>query len=130
MGSIEFVLLITANLQLVILLGLLYFKVPSSFFTFSWLKRLKGQKNERRGGKFYECSVRPRLVTKVQYNLPILGFCVLFIIYDVDLIFFMPMVVSSAVWSLANVFFFILIVFLFGFALWLDLKKFGALWDK
>lgn len=130
MGSLEFFLLIASVMQLVVLLSLLYFKMPSAFANFSWLKRLKTQKNSRRGGKFYECSVRPRLLTKVQYNLPILGFCILFIIYDVDLIFFMPMVTSTALWSSTNLSFFGLVLALFGLALWLDLKKFGALWDK
>jgi hypothetical protein len=71
------------------LVGLLLFMLGrtalSSKFIFSFFKTYK---KKLKGIKFFECAAYPRLVNTFQYDIFILSFCIVFILYDLDLIFF------------------------------------------
>ena len=47
-----------------------------------------------KGARYFECAVYPRLVGKLTYDIQILSFVLLFIIYDVDLLMFYSEVIS------------------------------------
>jgi NADH:ubiquinone oxidoreductase subunit 3 (subunit A) len=59
---------------------------------FSWLS---GSRRHRKNVRFFECAARPRLLSFFTYEIPMLAFCALFILYDADLLFFLPEVVSG-----------------------------------
>jgi NADH:ubiquinone oxidoreductase subunit 3 (subunit A) len=59
---------------------------------FSWIT---GARRHRKGARFFECAARPRLVGFFSYEVPLLAFCALFILYDADLLFFLPEVVGG-----------------------------------
>jgi NADH:ubiquinone oxidoreductase subunit 3 (subunit A) len=47
-----------------------------------------GVRQRLRNVRFFECAAVPRLVGTLRYNIQGLAFCGLFLIYDVDLVFF------------------------------------------
>jgi NADH:ubiquinone oxidoreductase subunit 3 (subunit A) len=57
--------------------------VGSQLFSF-----LKTSRRRLKSVKFFECAAYPRLLNAMQYDIFVLSFCILFILYDVDLIFF------------------------------------------
>jgi NADH:ubiquinone oxidoreductase subunit 3 (subunit A) len=59
---------------------------------FSWLV---GARRHRKNARFFECAARPRLLSLFTYELPFLAFCALFILYDADLLFFLPEIVAG-----------------------------------
>ncbi len=69
--------------------GFIFFSVTrsgvASRFFFSYLKTTR---KRFKSVKFFECAVYSRLLNSIQYDIYVLSFCVLFILYDVDLIFF------------------------------------------
>ena len=44
---------------------------------------------KKKSVRFFECAVYARLIGHLRYDIQILAFCALFIIYDVDLVFFL-----------------------------------------
>jgi NADH:ubiquinone oxidoreductase subunit 3 (subunit A) len=59
---------------------------------FNWFV---GSKHRRKGVRFFECAARPRLLALFTYEVPFLTFCALFILYDADLMFFLPEVIAG-----------------------------------
>jgi NADH:ubiquinone oxidoreductase subunit 3 (subunit A) len=74
--------------------GFIFFALSRSgvaakfFFSF-----LRATRVRYKSVKFFECAVYSRLVNSIQYDIFVLSFCILFILYDVDLIFFFTEVV-------------------------------------
>jgi NADH:ubiquinone oxidoreductase subunit 3 (subunit A) len=48
-----------------------------------------GARQRGRGVRFFECGAVPRLIGSLRYSAPVLTFCALFLIYDIDLLFFL-----------------------------------------
>lgn len=80
--------------------GFIFFSVTrsgvASRFFFSYLKTTR---RRFKSVKFFECAVYSRLINHIQYDVFVLSFCVLFVLYDVDLIFFFTEVVCLDGWS-------------------------------
>jgi NADH:ubiquinone oxidoreductase subunit 3 (subunit A) len=83
--------------------GFLFFIVAragvTSRFFFSYLKTTR---KRFKSVKFFECAVYSRLVNSIQYDINVLSFCILFILYDVDLIFFFTEVTNFENWGLCE----------------------------
>jgi NADH:ubiquinone oxidoreductase subunit 3 (subunit A) len=75
-----------------LLLALAIYRGLSVAPYFSWLV---GARRHRKNVRFFECAARPRLLSFFSYEIPFLAFCALFILYDADLLFFLPEVVSG-----------------------------------
>ena len=63
---------------------------------FNWVS---GARRHRKGARFFECGVRPRLQAQFSYEVPLLTFCALFVLYDADLIFFLPEATACELWT-------------------------------
>jgi NADH:ubiquinone oxidoreductase subunit 3 (subunit A) len=59
---------------------------------FSWLT---GARRHRKNARFFECAARPRLLGFFTYEVPLLAFCALFVLYDADLLFFLPEIAAG-----------------------------------
>jgi NADH:ubiquinone oxidoreductase subunit 3 (subunit A) len=95
--------------------------VVSKFF-FSFLKTTR---RRFKSVKFFECAVYSRLTSSIQYDVFILSFCVLFILYDVDLLFFFAEAVNFDQWSYIEFFFVTLNFALLVVGLWYDYIRCG-----
>jgi hypothetical protein len=54
----------------------------------AWLSRYLGVRQRTRSTRFFECAAYARLTGWLRYGTQSLGFCALFLLYDLDLIFF------------------------------------------
>lgn len=110
--------------------GFIFFSVTRSgvaakfFFSFFRVTR-----SRQKSIKFFECAVYSRLVGAIQYDIYVLSFCVLFILYDVDLIFFVAEAVCAEQWSVAELGFIAINFVLFIFGLWYDYIRLGFNWS-
>jgi NADH:ubiquinone oxidoreductase subunit 3 (subunit A) len=90
---------------------------------------VNGARAHRKGVRFFECAVRPRQQATFAYELPLLTFCALFILYDADLIFFLPELVSGELWTLSQFYLVAVCGLFFLGSLWYDMRRCGFLWD-
>jgi NADH:ubiquinone oxidoreductase subunit 3 (subunit A) len=90
----------------------------------AWVNLLK-LRQHRKGFRFFECAVRPRLQQNFRYELPLLTFCGLFVLYDADLFFFLPEVIVGEAWTSAQLL--VVGVCVGGFlgGLWYDMTRCG-----
>ena len=88
MLSLELILAVLLLLQPPIF-GFLFFSVARSGLAARFLfSQLKTTRARYKSIKFFECAVYSRLINSIQYDIFVLSFCILFILYDVDLFFF------------------------------------------
>jgi len=99
--------------------------IASRFF-FSFLKTTR---KRFKSVKFFECAVYSRLVNAIQYDIYVLSFCVLFILYDVDLIFFFAEAISYDQWSISEALFVFCNFFMLAVGLWYDYIRCGFNWS-
>jgi hypothetical protein len=64
-----------------------------------WGARNLGPRLRLRGTRFFECAAYPRLQGVVRYQTQALALCGVFLIYDLDLLFFFPELARLGVWS-------------------------------
>lgn len=95
------------------------------FFQRSWASR-KRVKTTR----LFECAVYSRLNSQLRYSVQALGLLAAFVIYDVDLIFFLPEVCHVSAWAPHQAAIFAAYVGFFLFALAYDNKKGGFMWNS
>lgn len=120
-----FILTLFPGIFFIILLALsILSRVNSSLlYQRSWSNR-KHIKTSR----FFECAAYSRLNSQFRYDIQTLGIFAAFIIYDVDLIFFIPEVYHISMWSCHQFFFFFAYVYIFCLALSIDRAKGGFYW--
>lgn len=109
-----------------LLLALALHKGLVSLPYFSWIT---GSRRHRKNSRFFECAARPRLLSFFTYEIPMLAFCALFILYDADLIFFLPEIISNEFWTLSQFYGLFVCTFFFLGSLWYDINRCGFLWD-
>jgi len=78
-----------------LLLGLLLFVLSRQgvFTNYFFFKNL-GLRNHSKSLRFFECAAYSRLVGHLRYNIQALSLLAVFIIYDVDLFFFIAEVIT------------------------------------
>jgi NADH:ubiquinone oxidoreductase subunit 3 (subunit A) len=94
--SYETVLTVIVYVQPVIVglaLFLVYRKRLASRSLFS---QQRGVRRHLKSIRFFECASFSRLIGQLHYDLPILALSVLFLLYDIDLVFFFA---EAANWS-------------------------------
>lgn len=60
----------------------------------TYLASLRSIRKKAKGARYFECAVYPRLLGQLRYDLQVLSFVLIFILYDVDLLFFFSEVVA------------------------------------
>lgn len=99
--------------------------IPGKLFFSS----LKNAKKRYKGTRFFECATFPRLLGKVKYELHTLTFIVAFVVYDVDLLFFISGSILVDSWSMAEFLCFILFFFFFIIGLAYDITQQNFNWS-
>lgn len=79
-------------------IGIIFF-LYSGFGLSALVPYLGGSRDNKIGLRFYECTASSRGTPYINYDLFVVAFCVLFLIYDVDLIFFLSEVTYVSSWS-------------------------------
>ena len=93
------------------------------------LTLLRATRMRHKSVKFFECATYSRLLNSVQYDVFVLSFCVLFILYDVDLIFFFTEATCLDLWAWGEVGFLAGNFILLALGLWYDYVRLGFNWS-
>lgn len=106
---------------LFILLLCFFFKM--NIYIFYWFKIGNWLKQKTKTLKFYECAVFSKFSNFYKFDCSYLIFCIMFLFYDIDIIFFISEVVFIYFWSFENVFICLIWFFLCFFCVIYDYKK-------
>lgn len=90
MGLADVVLLLFLYVQPPLIGLLLLFATRRGLSVLPYFSWVTGARRHRKGARFFECGARPRLLSFFSYEIPMLTFCGLFVLYDADLFFFLP----------------------------------------
>lgn len=129
MLSAEFIVAFFMFLQPPVFGFLFFALVRNGIISTHLFSFLKTSRRRLQSVKFFECAAHPRLLNAVQYDIFILSFCVLFILYDVDLIFFFTEAVNYEGWSYFEFTFVMANFLLLVLGLWYDYIKLGFNWS-
>lgn len=112
-------------------IGLLLFGLTrQSLSNQSLFSHLRAARKRFKGVRFFECAAYPRLLGRLRYDLQALSLAVVFLIYDVDLLFFFSEVYAADYWSFYHLFLFILYGLFFIAGLWYDVVRQGLGWSN
>ena len=110
--------------------GFLFFALVRNGITNAHLFAfLKTTRRRTTGVKFFECATHSRLINAAQYDIFIVALCVLFVLYDIDLVFFFTEAVAIDSWSIYEYYFVFVNFSLFILGLWFDYIKLGFNWS-
>lgn len=84
--------------------------------------QVRFMRKKLKGSRYFECATQPRLIGRLTYDIQVLSFILIFIVYDVDLIIFFSEIVAYDIWSSTQCFLFLLYAFFFFAGLYYDIK--------
>lgn len=128
MLDLDFFILIFCYLQPIFLAYIIFNFTKNNIFFYSWFDQLFYIKKKKKSVKFFECAAYVRRLNFFQFDIHYIIFCVIFIIYDIDLIFFLSESFFITFWSYQDLFFFLLWFFFFLVGLWYDYEKYSFHW--
>jgi NADH:ubiquinone oxidoreductase subunit 3 (subunit A) len=106
------------------------FNLTKNFiFINNWFEQLFLSRKKKKSIKFFECSVYSRLINHFQYDIHCIIFCILFILYDVDLLFFFSEALFLDNWSLLDFFLFTIYIIFFLLGFWYDYERYSLYWS-
>jgi NADH:ubiquinone oxidoreductase subunit 3 (subunit A) len=129
MLDFDFILSLISYIQPPILTYIIFFFTKNFIFNFSWFEQLSFIKKKKKSIKFFECSVYSRLINYYHYDIHCLIFCILFILYDVDLIFFFSEIIFFDTWSFLEILIFIAYIGFFIIGFWYDFERYVLYWN-
>ncbi len=94
MFTTDFVLTVLVFIQPMLLALLLFLLTHRGIFTANFFFKALGLRQHSKSIRFFECAAYSRLVGHLRYNLQALSLLAVFIIYDVDLFFFIAEVLT------------------------------------
>ena len=80
---------ILCTAQPMLLLIIIFIIKKSGIWRVNWFGRFRNSRREVFDVKFYECASTPKNLLTLGYDISTLTFCAMFLIYDLDLIFFL-----------------------------------------
>jgi len=116
-------------MQPMLLALLLFLLTHQGVFTGNLFFKVLGVRQRSKSVRFFECAAYSRLVGHLRYNLQALSLLAVFVIYDVDLFFFVAEVITFDTWGVAQLFLWLLYVVLFFLGLWYDAQRAGFIWN-
>lgn len=129
MFDLDFIVMILSYIQPPIIAYVIFCLTKSFIFNSSWFEQLFFIRKKRKSIKFFECSVFSRLINYYQYDIHTIIFCLLFILYDVDLLFFFSESLFIDNWSLTEMYLFIFYFLFFIFGFWYDYERYSLYWN-
>lgn len=101
-----------------------------SILLFPWLGSFYNEKKKRINLKFFECSSFSKSISYFQYDLHCFIFCFLFILYDVDMVFFISETIFFNKWDFSESFIFFFYLSLFVITFWYDYQRYILNWSN
>lgn len=129
MLDLDLSLMLIFYVQPPVLAYIIFLLTKNFIFNFTWFENISNVKKKRKSIKFFECSVYSRLINYYKYDIHCLIFCILFILYDVDLVFFFSEVIFLDNWSILNFFLFYVYVLFFIIGFWYDFERYSLYWN-
>lgn len=129
MFDLDFVIMLICYIQPPVLSYIIFVFTKNSVFSYSWFEQLSFIKKKKKSIKFFECSAYSRLINYYQYDIHCFIFCILFILYDVDLIFFFSESVFIESWSIFDALVFLMYLFFFFMGFWYDYERYSFYWS-
>ena len=113
----DLIIIIISAIQPLIIGFLVLLSIKNYFYNFFFFKYYNNLRIKTITTKLYECSTYSKLTTKYSYNIYTLSSCIMFLVYDVDLIFFFSETTTFINNSIFNLFvlLFLFILFIAGF---------------
>jgi NADH:ubiquinone oxidoreductase subunit 3 (subunit A) len=109
-----------------LLLALLLFMIShQGIFTSNFFFKNLNLRYHSKSIRFFECAAYSRLVGHLRYNIQALSLLAVFIIYDVDLFFFIAEVLTFDTWTIFHLCLWLFYVLLFFFGIWYDSQRSG-----
>lgn len=122
-------IIILASVQPLIVGFLVIFSIKNYFYSFFFYRYYNAIRVKTITTKLYECSTYSKLTSKYSYSIYTLSSCVMFIVYDVDLIFFFSETNSFINNSTQNLIVLVVLFFLFIVGFMFDYKYFTFNWN-
>ena len=129
MFDMDFFIICICYLQPVIISYFIFNMTKNSVFLYSWFEQITFIKKKKKSVKFFECASYSRRFSVFQFDIHYIIFCVIFIVYDVDLVFFISESFFLVFWSYQDLFFFSIWFFFFVMGLWYDYEKYSFHWS-
>ena len=126
--SIDTIIIVLSCTQPILICLLLTYSIKEYFYVSNFFKFFSNIRNKQLTTKFYECSTYSKLSGNFSYNIYSISTCVIFIVYDVDVVFFVPEITNISLYSLPNFLVLLLLVVLFIFGLVSDYKVLTFNW--
>lgn len=120
----DLLIIILASVQPLIIGFLVLFSIKNYFYNFFFFKYYNAHRVKTITTKLYECSTYSKLTSKYTYSIYTLSSCIMFIVYDVDLIFFFSETNSFVNNSTTNLIILLTLILLFIFGFIFDYKYF------
>lgn len=122
MFNFDLFIIILSCTQPFIIGYIVIFSFNSFFYNIFFYSIFNNLRSKTINTKLYECATNSRLNSKFIYKIFNMSTCVLFIVYDVDLIFFLSEMTNFFSYDLftLSIFFFLVILLVFG--LFIDSK--------
>lgn len=89
-------------LQPLVLVFILFLLAHQGVLVGSFFSKNSGVRAHPKTLRFFECAAYSRLIGHLRYNLQALSLLAVFIIYDVDLFFFIAEIVAFEAWTPAQ----------------------------
>jgi NADH:ubiquinone oxidoreductase subunit 3 (subunit A) len=78
--------------------------------------------------RFFECAAYARLLGQLRYDLQVLALCAVFLLYDVDLVFFLAEATSQSWWATEQALLVVVLAALFALGLFYDTRRGSLMW--
>lgn len=110
-------------------IGLLLFSLTrQGLLNRTYLTSLRFIRKKAKGARYFECAVYPRLVGRLKYDLQVLSFVLIFVLYDVDLVFFYSEILTFDTWAPSQALLFAVYAVFFVGGLAYDIIRQGLNW--
>lgn len=110
MFNIDILIILLSCIQPLIISLILIQSLYHSFSNNYFFNKFSSIKNKNLNTKMYECSTNSRLTSKYVYNIYTFTSCLTFLIYDIDILYFLPETCSSNTYNINSL---IILIFLF-----------------
>lgn len=125
MSYFDLIIVIIACFQPIIIGFVVTIGISQVTLSFSVFKKLSAHKSKVTSTRLYECSTNYRLAHFVIFELNAIALVLLYLIYDVDFMFFLAETTTLSNYSMTNLFMLAYLVFLFILSLCIDSQAFG-----
>ena len=128
MLNFDLIISCLACIQPIIIGFVVIVSLKNSLNDSSFFKNHSSIRSKNNNTVLYECATNSRLNSNIIYDIYTISTCVVFVVYDVDLIFIFAEATNLFTYSFYNIIVFFIFVFLFIVGIILDYRSLGFSW--